>query len=77
MEAIHVKLAYEAVDFIVAEIAGEDDLLELVDILDDELDSGWCPVCDFIELFVLGKKTCTFNISKVLAIKPATSAVSF
>lgn len=77
MEAIHVELSYEAVDFIVAEIAGKDDLLELVDILDDEFDSRWRPVCDFIELFVLGKKTCTFNISKVLAIKPATSAVSF
>lgn len=77
MEAVHVELSYEAVDFIVAEIAREDDLLELVDILDDKFDSGWCPVCDFIELFVLGKKNCTFNISKVLAIKPATSAVSF
>jgi hypothetical protein len=75
VEAVHVELADKAVDFVVAEVSGEDDLLELVDILDDKLDSGWRPVGDFIELIVLGKKNSTFNISKVLAIKPATSAV--
>lgn len=37
MEAIHVELANEAVDLVVAEIARENNLLELVDILDDEL----------------------------------------
>lgn len=37
MEAIHVELANEAVDLVVAEIAGKNNLLELVDILDDEL----------------------------------------
>lgn len=75
MEAIHVELANEAIDLIVAKISRKDNLLELVDILDDELDSWWGPICNFIELIVLDKITCTFKISKVLAMKPATYAV--
>lgn len=73
METVHVQLSDEAVDLVVAEVAREDNLLELVDVFDDELNARWRPVCDFIELFVLGKITCTFKISKVFAIKPATS----
>jgi hypothetical protein len=34
------------------------------------------PVSDLIELFVLREIMDTFNISKVLAMKPATSAAS-
>lgn len=76
VEAVHVKLTDKAVDFVVSEVAGKDDLLELIDVFDDELDPRWRPICDFIEFLVLGKKNCTFNISKVLAINPATSTVS-
>lgn len=77
VKAIHVELAYEAVDFIVAEVSGEDDLLELVDVFDDELAARGSPVDDLAELFlVLTRINCTFRISKVLAMKPAISLLS-
>jgi hypothetical protein len=77
MEAIHVELSYEAVDFIVAEVSREDDLLELVDVFDDELATGGSPVDDLAELFlVLTRIDLTFRISKVLAMKPAISLLS-
>jgi hypothetical protein len=53
VEAVHVELPDEAVDLVVAEVAGEHDLLELVDVLDHELEAGGRPVCDLVELFVL------------------------
>ena len=76
MEAVHVELPDEAVDLVVSEVSRKHDLLEFVDVFDDELDARGGPVCDLIELFVLPKIMDTFNISKVLAMKPATSAVS-
>lgn len=39
VEAVHVELSDKAVDFVVAEVSGEHDLLELVDVLYHELDS--------------------------------------
>ena len=76
MESVHVELPDEAVDLVVSKVSREDDLLEFVDVFDDELDSRGRPVCDLVELFVLPYFSCTFNISKVLAMKPATSAGS-
>jgi hypothetical protein len=37
VEAVHVELSDERVHFAVAEVPGQDDGLELVDVLDDEL----------------------------------------
>ena len=37
VEAVHIELADERVHFRVSEVAGKDDGLEFVDILDDEL----------------------------------------
>ena len=37
VEAVHVELSDERVHFAVAEVSGQDDGLELVDVLDDEL----------------------------------------
>jgi hypothetical protein len=51
-------------------------LLELVGVLDDELLAGRSPVGDFGKLLVLANSGGTFKISKVLAMKPATSEAS-
>jgi triphosphoribosyl-dephospho-CoA synthetase len=53
VEAVHVELADEAVDLVVAEVAGEDELLEAVDVLDDELLARGCPEGDLAELLIL------------------------
>ena len=37
VEAVHIELADEGVHFGVAEVSGEHDGLEFVDVLDDEL----------------------------------------
>jgi hypothetical protein len=37
METIHVELSDKAVNFVMSEVFGEDDLLEFVNISDDEL----------------------------------------
>ena len=47
MKAVHIELSDEAVHFVVAEVAGEDQLLEASDILDDELHAISAPVDDF------------------------------
>ena len=56
MEAVHVQLPDEAVDFVVAEIARQDNLLELRNILDDELAARWSPKSNLVELIILNKK---------------------
>lgn len=74
MEAVHVELSYEAVHLSVSEVSGQDHLLQLADILYHELGARWRPVDDLGELVVLGGGRRTLRISKVLAMKPATSA---
>jgi hypothetical protein len=75
MEAIHVQLPDKAVDFIMPKIARQDNLLKFVDIFDDEIESGCRPICDFVELIILNKIVLTLRISKVFAMKPATSVL--
>jgi len=60
----------------VTEVAGKDNGLELVDVLDDKLDSGGGPVDDLSKLLILTQTTTTLRISKVFEINPATSVVS-
>lgn len=55
MEAIHVELAYEAVDVPVPEVFGEDALLELLDVLDGELFAVGGPLYDLLIFFVLSR----------------------
>lgn len=76
VEAVHVELADEAVHLGVAEVPGQHYLLQLAHILDHELGARWRPVDDLGELVVLGGGRRTLSISKVLAMKPATSAGS-
>ena len=71
VEAVHIELSDERVHFGVSEVAGEDDGLELVDVLDDELRARWSPVCYFGKFLILDDKIGTLSISKVLAMKPA------
>lgn len=75
MEAIHIELPYEAVDFVMPKISRQNNLLKLIDIFDDKLHTCWGPVSDFVELIILNKKSRTFRISKVFAMNPATSVV--
>lgn len=77
VESIHVQLSDEGVYFVMAEIFGQNNLLELIDVLDDEFSACGAPVNDSWELLILNKTTCTFRISKVFAINPATSFVSW
>ena len=53
VETIHVQLPNEAVHFLVAEVVGQDDFLELEDVLDDELGAAAGPVYDLLVLFDL------------------------
>lgn len=76
VETVHVELPYEAVELGVPEVSGEDHLLQLADILYHKLGARWRPVDDLGELVVLGGGRRTLRISKVLAMKPATSAGS-
>ena len=62
VEAVHVELPDEAVDFVVAEVAGEHDFLQLLDILDDELEAVAGPVDNLLVLFHLNYMTNTLNI---------------
>jgi hypothetical protein len=77
VEAVHVQLADEGVHLAVAEVSRKDYLLELVHVLDHELRARGRPVCYLRELVVLNGKGSTLRISKVLAMKPATSVGSF
>lgn len=73
VEAVHVELPDERVHFVVAEVAGQYDLLELVDVLDHELRPIARPKNYLPELLLLPHSIGTCRISKVLAMKPATS----
>jgi len=53
VEAVHVELADEGVDVPVAEVLGEDVLLELLDLLDRELTPIGHPMDDRLVLSVL------------------------
>lgn len=44
MKTVHVELSDKGVHFAVSEIFGEDQLLELIDIFDDEFCAGWSPI---------------------------------
>lgn len=46
MEAIHIELANEGVDIAVAEVFGEDMILEVIDLFDGKLASVGHPVDD-------------------------------
>ena len=62
VEPIHVKLTYEAVNFLVAEVLGEYYLLELSDVLDDELLAASSPIYDLPEFLILSKINTTLKI---------------
>lgn len=74
VEAIHVELPDKGVHFAMTEVFGEDQLLKLISILDDELGAIGSPINDLGKLFILGKNKTTLRISKVFEMKPATSA---
>lgn len=62
VEAVHVELPDEAVHFVVAEVPGQYDFLQLLDILDDELKAVARPVDNLLVLFHLNYMTNTLNI---------------
>ena len=62
MKPIHVELANEAVDFLVPEILGQDNLLKFVDIFDDKILAGGPPEYNFSVFLILNNKSYTFNI---------------
>lgn len=76
VEAIHVELPDETVHLFMPEVSGEDDLLKLHDVLDDELTATGGPVNDLLILLHLRPTILTPKISKALLTKPATSASS-
>lgn len=53
VEAIHIKLTDEAIDFFVPKISGKDDLLELVDVLDGKVPAIGAPEDYFRVVLVL------------------------
>jgi hypothetical protein len=55
VEAVHVELADETVHFVVAKVAGQDDLLKLIGVFDGELVSRGSPEDNFVKLFVLSQ----------------------
>jgi len=75
VKAVHVELAYEGIHFAVAKVLGEHDLLKLGGVFDHEFFAGRRPEHNFAKLLVLANNQSTFRISKVLAMKPATSAL--
>ena len=74
VETIHVELPDEAIHFGVPEVSRQHHLLQLADVLDHKLGARWRPVDNLGELVVLRGERGTPRISKVLAMKPATSA---
>ena len=66
VEAVHVELPDKAVHFLVPEVAGEDNLFELDDVLDDELESIGRPINNLLVLFHLSKVGNTPSSSNVL-----------
>jgi hypothetical protein len=54
VEAVHVELPDEGVHFAVTEVFGENYLLELIGIFNDELGAVGSPIDDLAELLVLG-----------------------
>lgn len=62
VEAVHVELPDEAVHFVVAEVPGQYDFLQLLDILDDEFQAVAGPVDNLLVLFHLNYMTNTLNI---------------
>ena len=74
MKTIHIKLPNKTVDFIMPKVFGQDKFLKFDDVLNGKLCSVRRPINDFIEIMYLNKSKDTFNISKVLATKPATSS---
>ena len=62
VEAVHVELPYETVDFIMPKVLRQDQLLKFIDILDDELASRWRPIGDLIVLVILHKARGTLRI---------------
>lgn len=62
VEAVHVELPDEAVHFVVAEVPGQYDFLQLLDILDDEFQAVARPVDNLLVLFHLNYMTNTLNI---------------
>ncbi len=73
VEAIHVELSHERVDFVVPEVFGKHDLLEFDHVFDHELQAARSPVNYFVVLLVLAKLRSTDRISKALKMNPATS----
>lgn len=76
VEAVHVELPDEAVHLGVPEEARQNHLLELAHVLYHELASRRSPEYYLRELLGLRGEWLTLRISKVLAMKPATSAGS-
>lgn len=73
MEAIHVQLSDKTVDFSVAEVPRQYNFLEFIYVLDGKVPPRVPPKYYFAIFFILKiKDVKTFNISKVLAMKPAT-----
>lgn len=62
VEAVHVELPDEAVHFVVAEVPGQYDFLQLLDILDDKFQAVAGPVDNLLVLFHLNYMTNTLNI---------------
>lgn len=73
VEAVHIELPDEAVDFVVSEVFREDYFLEFGNVLDSELKAIVGPVDDFVIVSNLHSMRFigTLRISKVLATKPA------
>lgn len=76
VEAVHVELADEAIHFAVAKIAWKYHLLELTHVLYHKFPPRSRPKNNLCEFITLSGHTLTLRISNVLAMKPATSAVS-
>ena len=73
VEAIHIELSNEGIYFTVPKVLRQHNLLKLVDIFDDKLGARGSPVGNFGKFIILSDLGSTLRISKVLAMKPATS----
>lgn len=73
VEAIHVELSHETVDFVMSEVSWQDNFFKFDHIFDHELETTGCPVNYLVVLFILNKRGFTETISKALKTNPATS----
>ncbi len=53
MEAIHVELPHKAIHFIVTEVTRKNNLFEFNNVLNDKLETVWCPVDNLLILLHL------------------------